>query len=82
MTMLSLATVLAESARKRPDKIAVIDHAERLTSGELWQQTLAYAGGLRELGIGPGDVVANNWRAASGFGSAITSPCRANHLSN
>ena len=60
MTMLSLATVLAESARKHPDKIAVIDTAttERITYRDLWQQTLAYAAGLRELGIGPGDVVA------------------------
>ena len=60
MTMLSLATVLAEAARKYPDKIAVIDTAttERITYRDLWKQTLSYAAGLRELGIGPGDVVA------------------------
>jgi long-chain acyl-CoA synthetase len=60
MTVLSLATVLAEAARKYPDKLAVIDSVttERITYRDLWQQTLAYAGGLRELGIGPGDVVA------------------------
>ncbi|MEU8814515.1 long-chain fatty acid--CoA ligase [Actinoplanes sp. NPDC048796] len=60
MTQLSLATVLAESARKFPDKIAVIDSVttERITYRDLWQQTLAYASGLRELGVGPGDVVA------------------------
>ncbi|MEV4344862.1 long-chain fatty acid--CoA ligase [Actinoplanes sp. NPDC049596] len=60
MTQLSLATVLAESARKYPDKIAVIDSVttERITYRDLWQQTLAYASGLRALGIGPGDVVA------------------------
>ncbi|GAB2609255.1 AMP-dependent synthetase [Paractinoplanes abujensis] len=60
MTQLSLATVLAESARKYPDKIAVIDSltTERITYRDLWQQTLAYAGGLQSLGIGPGDVVA------------------------
>src|SRR5690348_9467358 len=57
MTQLSLATVLAESARKYPDKIAVIDSltTERITYKDLWQQTLAYAGGLN---INPGDVVA------------------------
>ncbi|MBL7254877.1 long-chain-fatty-acid--CoA ligase [Paractinoplanes lichenicola] len=57
MTQLSLATVLAESARKYPDKLAVIDSAttERITYRDLWQQTLAYAGGLD---INPGDVVA------------------------
>ncbi|MGK5679188.1 long-chain-fatty-acid--CoA ligase [Actinoplanes sp. URMC 104] len=60
MTQLSLATVLAEAARKHPEKLAVIDSltTERITYRDLWQQTLAYAGGLRGLGIGPGDVVA------------------------
>ena len=60
MTQLSLATVLAEAARKHPDKLAVIDSAttERITYRDLWQQTLAYAAGLRELGVGPGDTVA------------------------
>jgi len=60
MTQLSLATVLAEAARKYPDKLAVIDSAttERITYRDLWQQTLAYAAGLRELGVGPGDTVA------------------------
>src|SRR5262249_4071263 len=60
MTQLSPATVLAEAARKYPDKLAVIDSAttERITYRDLWRQTLAYAAGLRELGIGPGDTVA------------------------
>src|SRR5262245_52183134 len=60
MTMLSLATVLAEAARKYPDKIAVIDTAttERVTDRYLWAQTLTYAAGRRELGIGKGDTVA------------------------
>ncbi|GIE99050.1 long-chain-fatty-acid--CoA ligase [Paractinoplanes rishiriensis] len=60
MTQLSLATVLAEAARKHPGKLAVVDSAttERITYADLWQQTLGYAAGLRELGIGPGDTVA------------------------
>jgi long-chain acyl-CoA synthetase len=60
VTMLSLATVLAEAARKHPDKLAVVDSAtgERVLYRDLWNQTLAYAAGLRELGIGPGDTVA------------------------
>jgi long-chain acyl-CoA synthetase len=58
MTMLSLATVLAEAARRYPEKLAVVDHAERITYRDLWQQSLAYAAGLRELGIGAGDTVA------------------------
>jgi long-chain acyl-CoA synthetase len=53
-----LATVLAEAARRYPDKIAVIDGAARVTYRELWDQTLSYAAGLRELGIGKGDKVA------------------------
>jgi long-chain acyl-CoA synthetase len=58
LTTLSLATVLAEAARRYPDKIAVVDGANRVTYRELWDQTLAYAAGLRELGIGKGDHVA------------------------
>ncbi|GAA2526796.1 AMP-dependent synthetase [Winogradskya humida] len=58
MTMLSLAAVLAEGARKYPDKVAVVDGPLRTTYRELWHQSLAYAAGLRELGIGPGDTVA------------------------
>jgi long-chain acyl-CoA synthetase len=58
MTQLSLATVLAEAARRYPSKIAVVDGPTRVSYGDLWQQTLAYAAGLRELGIGPGDKVA------------------------
>ncbi|MFI7541012.1 long-chain fatty acid--CoA ligase [Actinoplanes sp. NPDC049599] len=58
MTMLSLAAVLAEAARRYPDKLAVVDHAERVIYRDLWQQSLGYAAGLRELGIGPGDTVA------------------------
>ncbi|MEV6491132.1 long-chain fatty acid--CoA ligase [Actinoplanes sp. NPDC051633] len=59
MTVLSLATILAESARKKPDKVAVIDHTgARFTYSQLWQQARSWAAGLRELGIGPGDTVA------------------------
>src|SRR3954465_4710953 len=60
MTMLSLATVLAEAARKYPEKIAVIDTAttERITYRDLWHQTLSSPAGPPRRGIGPGDVVA------------------------
>ncbi|GIF24516.1 long-chain acyl-CoA synthetase [Actinoplanes tereljensis] len=60
MTQLSLATVLAEAARKHPSQLAVIDSAtgERITYKDLWDQTLAYAAGLKALGVGPGDTVA------------------------
>jgi long-chain acyl-CoA synthetase len=55
---LSLAAVLAESARRFPDKVAVVDREARMTYADLWRQALAYAGHLRELGVGPGDTVA------------------------
>jgi long-chain acyl-CoA synthetase len=58
MTTLSLATVLAEAARRHPDKVAVVDGPNRVTYRELWQQARSYAAGLRELGVGAGDTVA------------------------
>jgi long-chain acyl-CoA synthetase len=58
MTVLSLATVLAEGARRYPDNIAVVDGATRVTYTDLWQQARSYAAGLRELGVGAGDTVA------------------------
>jgi long-chain acyl-CoA synthetase len=58
MTTLSLATILAESARRYPDKVAVVDGDVRVTYAQLWEQARAYAAGLRELGVKPGDTVA------------------------
>jgi long-chain acyl-CoA synthetase len=58
MTTLSLAAVLAEAARRYPDKVAVVDAGTRVTYAELWQQARSYSAGLRELGICPGDTVA------------------------
>ncbi|GII24482.1 long-chain-fatty-acid--CoA ligase [Planosporangium mesophilum] len=58
MTDLSLAVVLAESARRYPDKVAVVDGDVRVTYAQLWEQARSYAAGLRELGVKPGDTVA------------------------
>jgi long-chain acyl-CoA synthetase len=58
MTTLSLAAVLAEAARRYPDKVAVVDAGTRVTYRDLWEQARSYAAGLAELGIGPGDTVA------------------------
>ncbi|WP_433792110.1 long-chain-fatty-acid--CoA ligase [Actinoplanes sp. CA-252034] len=59
MTTLSLATVLAEAARRYPEKVAIVDEAGgRIPYRELWAQTRSYAAGLKELGIGRGDTVA------------------------
>lgn len=56
---LSLAMVLAESARKYPDKVAAVQGEERVTYARLWNEALAFAGVLRnEYGVLPEDRVA------------------------
>jgi long-chain acyl-CoA synthetase len=58
MTALSLATILAEAARRYPDRVAVVDAGNRVTYRDLWAQSRGYAAGLGALGVGPGDTVA------------------------
>jgi long-chain acyl-CoA synthetase len=58
MTTLSLAAVLAEPARRTPDKIAVVEGDLRLGYGELWQQARQHAAALAARGVRPGDRVA------------------------
>ena len=56
---LSLAMMLAESARKYPNRVAAVLADERVTYAELWNQALCFAALLRdEYGIEPGDTVA------------------------
>jgi long-chain acyl-CoA synthetase len=55
---LSIASLLAESARRYPAKTAVICEGQRIAYGTLWDQACRYAAVLRERGIGPGDRVA------------------------
>jgi long-chain acyl-CoA synthetase len=58
---LSLASVLEESALRRPDKVAVVQPppAPRSeTYASLWDAALRRAGALREAGVQPGDRVA------------------------
>ncbi|MDX6229011.1 MAG: long-chain acyl-CoA synthetase [Frankiales bacterium] len=54
---LSIASLLAESALRRPDKTAVICETTSVTYGQLWDQARRYATVLRERGVGPGDRV-------------------------
>ncbi|PZE84142.1 long-chain fatty acid--CoA ligase [Curtobacterium sp. MCBD17_032] len=54
----SVAAVLAESAARYPDDVAVIVGEQRTTYAELWEQTLAYAGALRARGVTEGSRVA------------------------
>ncbi len=55
---------LERHARTKPDQEAVVDSHQRLTWKELGERVSHMAGGLRALGIGPGDRVAvqlPNW---------------------
>ena len=55
---ISVAAILAESARRTPDSIALIVGEDETSYACLWRETRAYAGALRARGIGPGDAVA------------------------
>jgi long-chain acyl-CoA synthetase len=55
---LSIAAILAESARRTPDNVAFYFGETTTRYRELWEQTRAYAGALRERGIERGDRVA------------------------
>ncbi|WP_205328338.1 AMP-binding protein [Glycomyces sp. YM15] len=55
---LSIAAILAESARRRPEAPALYFMGQTITYGALWDQTRAYAGALAARGIGPGSRVA------------------------
>ncbi|HXD28239.1 MAG TPA: long-chain fatty acid--CoA ligase [Arthrobacter sp.] len=55
---LSVAAILAESARRFADRPAVTLGGESTSYAQLWDQTRAYAGALREAGVGPGSRVA------------------------
>jgi long-chain acyl-CoA synthetase len=58
MTALSLASVLAEPARRRPDSTALVEGATRLSYAQLWRDARAVAAALAARGTGPGDRVA------------------------
>lgn len=58
MATLSLAAILAEPARRRPDRTALVEGELRLTFGELWEQARTQAAALVGLGVRPGDRVA------------------------
>lgn len=55
---LSVAAILAETARRSPDRNALLIGDQAITYGPLWEQTRAYAGALAERGVGPGSRVA------------------------
>ncbi|GAB2468084.1 long-chain acyl-CoA synthetase [Conyzicola lurida] len=55
---LSVAAILKESAERTPDAIAIEVGGEEISYSRLWDETRAYAGGLRARGVGPGHAVA------------------------
>ena len=55
---LTLASILAESAERYPDRDAVVLGSQRISYADLWDQTRRYAAVLAERGVGPGDTVA------------------------
>ncbi|GGM34861.1 AMP-binding protein [Promicromonospora citrea] len=55
---LSIASILAETARRFPERTALYFLGRPTTYGELWDRTRAYAGALAARGIGPGSRVA------------------------
>lgn len=58
MTSLSLAAILAEAARRRPDHIALVEGDLRIGFAELWRQARVQAATLIRIGVRPGDRVA------------------------
>ncbi|MBB6628763.1 long-chain fatty acid--CoA ligase [Nocardioides sp. KIGAM211] len=61
MTVLSLASILAESARRSPDKTAVVERTPEgdvaITYADLWRDARRVAAGLAAQGLGPGSRV-------------------------
>ncbi|MDN5755545.1 MAG: AMP-binding protein, partial [Micrococcaceae bacterium] len=55
---LSVAAIVAESAQRFGDRPAMTLAGETVSYAQLWDQTRAYAGALRDRGIGPGSRVA------------------------
>ncbi len=62
MSVLSLASILAESARRTPHRTAVIERTPDgdvpVAYGDLWRDARRYAAGLAAQGLGPGSRVA------------------------
>jgi long-chain acyl-CoA synthetase len=55
---LTIASILAESAARYPDNVAVVLGDLHITYAQLWAEAKKYAAVLREHGVGPGDKVA------------------------
>jgi len=58
VSTLSLASLLAESALRHPDRTAVVFSGQQISYQRLWEDSRRYAAVLRDRGIGAGDRVA------------------------
>jgi long-chain acyl-CoA synthetase len=54
----SVAAILAETAQRMPDNVAVVVGDQQTTYAELWDQARGYAGALRARGVREGTPVA------------------------
>ena len=54
---LALASILAESALRHPERTALVAGSERLSYAQLWEQARRYAARFERLGIRAGDRV-------------------------
>jgi HIP---CoA ligase len=54
----TIPALLAATAERAGDRVALVDGATRLTYGELWDRARAFGGGLVGAGVAPGDRVA------------------------
>ncbi|WP_226345865.1 long-chain-fatty-acid--CoA ligase [Agilicoccus flavus] len=57
MPTMSVASILAESARRYPDKVALVQGDRRVTYAQAWEQARRVAAALQERGVRPGDRV-------------------------
>ena len=53
MPTLSLASILSDSAKRRPTKLAVVEGDRRISYADLWDTSLRVAGALTERHVGP-----------------------------
>ncbi|MFE0174599.1 long-chain fatty acid--CoA ligase [Streptomyces sp. NPDC059002] len=58
MATLSLAAILAEPARRHPDRTALVEGELRLSFKEVWHAARTQGAALADLGVRPGDRVA------------------------
>jgi long-chain acyl-CoA synthetase len=55
---LNLATLLREAATRHPERIAVVVNGMELSYAQIWTYATRFAGGLKKLGLTPGQHVA------------------------